>query len=265
MSYSPVPLPGAAPLSLRARPGFPLRPYQDIRPARPAVLTRRYEISWLGADGSPQSSTRLAPATAPFEEAFSAFARGTLIQTAQGFVSVEDLVPGMELPVAEGGTRTLVWMGSMTVYPTRAVPEAEPVTLTRVMADAFGAGRPMPDLVLGPRARLLVRDARARAFSGRAAVYAPARAFRDGETAITVTPMASMAVYNLALSRQGSIRAAGLDVESYHPGTSFAETIEPQMGGLFLSLFPHVSGFGDFGPMAHPRLTLEETEEMLAT
>lgn len=266
MSYYPIPAPGTSPAFVRGRVSLPSRPvFPDQHLRRPVVLTRRYEIRWLDARGEAQSTTRLAPAVAPFEEAVSAFARGTLIQTEGGLVAVEDLEPGTRLPVAEGGTETLVWTGSMTVYPSRVLPEVEPVTLTRVTADAFGLGRPMPDLVLGPRARILLRDPRVRAITGSEAAYAPARAFRDGETAVTVAPMAPISVYHIALRRQGTIRAAGLEVESYHPGAGFGETIDPQMGGLFLSLFPQVTSFDDFGPEAHPRLTFDQTEEMLAS
>jgi hypothetical protein len=110
-----------------------------------------------------------------------------------------------------------------------------------------------------------LRDARVRGVAGVSAAYAPARAFRDGDTAVSVTPIAPMSVYHLALDRHGSVYAGGLEVESFHPGAGLADTIDPQMGGLYLSLFPHIASFDDFGPEAHPRLTLPQTEEMLAS
>jgi hypothetical protein len=265
MSYSPVPVAVPAALAQRQRIGLPAYLKTGDQRPRPTVITRRYEVTWLDAQGDVQTSTRLAPATPIFEETASAFARGTLIRTTAGLMAIEDLVPGMDLPVAEGGTRKLMWVGSMTLYPSRVAPDAEAPTLTRVMADAFGASRPMPDLLMGPRARILTRDARVRAFAGEAVAYAPARAFHDGDTAVSVTPIAPMAVYHIALDFHASVYAAGLEVESFHPGAGLAETIDPQMGGLYLSLFPHISSFDDFGPEAHPRLTLPQTEEMLAS
>jgi hypothetical protein len=235
----------------------------EKRTIRTVALTRRYEISWIGPNAAIQSATKLAPATAPFEEAFSAFARGTLIATADGPVAIEDLQPGTRVMTAEGPVATVTWIGSMTVYPARAVPGAEPATMTRITADALGMGRPMPDLVLGPRARILFRDTRCRIATGLDAAYAPAAALIDGETVIAVTPVAPVAVFHIMLDRQGSLRAGGLEVESYHPGAGYAEMIEPQLRPLFLSLFPHLSGFADFGAVAHPRLTAEAFNAML--
>ncbi len=235
----------------------------EKRTVRTFALTRRYEVSWLTADGKVETATKLAPATAPFEEAFSAFARGTLIATTEGTVAVEDLVPGMRVATAEGRTETVRWIGSMTVYPARAIPGADPVTMTRITADALGMGRPMPDLVLGPRARILFRDTRCRIATGLDAAYAPAAALIDGETVIAVTPVAPVAVFHILLGRQSSLRAGGVEIESYHPGAGFGEIIEPQLRGLFLSLFPHLQGFADFGPVAHPRVGPDEFNAML--
>jgi Hint domain len=235
----------------------------EKRTLRTVALTRRYEISWVGQSGSIETATKLAPATAEFEEAFSAFARGTVIATADGPVAIEDLVPGVRVVTAEGRTETVVWIGSMTLYPPRAVPDKAPVAMTRITADALGLNRPMPDLVLGPRARILFRDPRCRMATGLDAAYAPAAALIDGECVIAVTPMAPIAVYHLVLSGHGSVRAAGIEIESYHPGAGFAEVIEPQLQGLFLSLFPQAKTFADFGPQAHQRLSADEFAALL--
>lgn len=252
-----------------ARKDFSLWNFRDsakpfVRPARTPVLTRRYEIQYLAANGDIEAETRLAPALAPFEEAFSAFARGTLIATDQGAVAVEDLVPGMHVMTGDTHSEEVVWIGSMTMFPPRAVPDAEPTTLTRITVDAFGVGRPMPDLVLGPRARLMLRDNRCLAQTGCATVYAPARAFVDGVMIIEVSPVAPVTMYNIVLRRHGTIRAAGLEMESYHPGAGMADVLDPQMAQLFLALFPHLRSFAEFGPMAHPRLSRFEIEEMMS-
>lgn len=235
----------------------------DARPARPASRTRRYEVSWLGKDGNVETSSRLAPATPQFEEACSAFARGTLVATDRGLVAVEDLVPGMIVQTAEGRLEPIVWIGSMMIYPAHALPGVEPSVMTRITAEAFGSGRPMPDLMLGPQARILFRDLRCQVVTGAAMAYAPARAFVDGDSIIAVTPGATMMVFHIMLNRHASIRTAGIEVESFHPGHGFGDVIDPQLAGLFLSLFPNVTSFADFGPMAHIRLSTAETDRVL--
>ncbi len=257
---SPVPQGRSIPAQLPALPAAPA----ETRPARRAPLTRRYEIAYLDRSGSIETGTRLAPAIPEFEEAFSAFARGGVIATTEGPVAVEDLVPGMLALTGEGRAETITWIGSMTLFPPRAMPGMQGGKLTRITADAFGIGRPMPDLVLGPRARLLVRDARCRFATGIDSAYAPAQSFADGVSIIEVTPVAPVAVYHLVLERQGSLRAAGLEIESYHPGTRMADGFDPQVAQLFLSLFPQLKSFSEFGGMAHPRMSAHDVEAALA-
>lgn len=236
----------------------------EVQHARRPPLTRRYEIAYLDQGGCIETGTRLAPAIPEFEEAFSAFARGSVIATADGPVAVEDLVPGMRALTGEGRTETITWIGSMTLFPPRSMPGMHDGKLTRITADAFGVGRPMPDLVLGPRARLLVRDARCRFATGIDSAYAPARSFADGVSIIEVTPVAPIAVYHVVLERQGSLRAAGLEIESYHPGARAADGFDPQVAQLFLSLFPQVKSFSEFGAMSHPRMSAHDVEAALA-
>lgn len=253
MFNSPLPHSRALPLPAKA----------ESRPQRSAPLTRRYEIAFLGANRQFETCTRLAPAIAEFEEAFSAFARGTVIATAEGPVAVEDLVPGMEALTGEGRAERITWIGSMTLFPPHALPGMPPSTLTRITADAFGIGRPMPDLVLGPRARILVRDARCRFAAGVDSAYAPARSFTDGVSIIEVTPAVPITVYHLVLERQGSIRAAGLEIESFHPGARMSDGFDPQLTEIFLTLFPHLRSIADFGTPAHPRMSAAEVETAL--
>lgn len=233
----------------------------DVQPQRPRALTRRYDAAWLTSAGEVESSTRVAPATALFEEAFSAMARGALVATEAGLIAVEDIVPGMRALTAEGRTETITWVGSMTLYPDSS-GESES-TLTRITAEAFGANRPLPDLLLGPRARLLLRDARCRAVADSDTTYVPARAFVDGVSVIELRPTVPVNVYHLVLERHSSLRVMGMDVESYHPGTGIEAMVEPRMLALFAALFPHLARLADFGEQAHPRLTRFEVERLM--
>ncbi|MCV2865514.1 Hint domain-containing protein [Defluviimonas sp. WL0075] len=251
-----LPVPSkSSPAAAYQRPG--------LRPQRAPVRTRRYEIAWLSATGDIETATRVAPAIGQFEEAFSAFARGTVLLTEDGPVAVEDLAPGTRVQTAEGRMERVMWVGSMTIFPPHAVSGIEPALMTRVTADAFGLGRPNPDLVLGPRARILLRDERFQSATGMNSAYAPAAAFIDGVSIVEVTPIAPIPVYHLVLERHGSVRAAGLEVESYHPGNAAGEAMDSQLASLFLALFPHVKGFADFGPVAHRHLSTSEMERVL--
>ncbi len=229
----------------------------------PVPLNRRYEIAYLDPQGEVACETRLAPAIPEIENAFCALARGSVIATTEGPVAIEDLVPGMVAHTAEGREETITWIGSMTLFPPNAMPGMAPRRLVRVTGDAFGVGRPMPDLILGPSARLLIRGALGCKRDGNAA-YGPAASFVDGVSVIEVAPVTPVTVYHVMLERHGSLRIAGLEVESVHPGTQLQERLGPDLAQRLLSLFPHLQNFSDFGVTAHPRLTSHEVEVALA-
>ncbi len=233
------------------------------RPPRPSFMTRRYDVSWLNAEGFVDSATRIAPALPEFEEAFAAIARGTLLETEHGFTAIEDLEPGTRVMTADGRAERVMWIGSMTLFPPHTVPGLAAATMTRITAEAFGPGRPMPDLMVGPHARLLLKDARCRA-AGMAAACVPASALIDGESIVEITPVAPVTVFNLVLEHHGAMRCAGIEVEAYHPGKAPSERFDSELAALFLAMFPHLRGFADFGPMAHPRLSAAAVDGLAA-
>ena len=257
------------PWATSARPSGSLsRACADV--GRDQPLTRRYDICALARDGSLTDITRVAPATPFFEDAFAALARGTLIATTDGPVAVEDLTPGTQVETVTSGPQTLLWVGAMTVYPdARTGLGGEAGSLTRLAADAFGMGRPSPDLVLGPRARVLFRSAACRSLVDQAEAFAPARAFVDGEAAIKVTPASPVRVYHLAFHGQQVLRANGMEVETYHPGAAPDTMLPSDQLEMFLALFPHIDreaqdGMGGFGPLDVPRLTAFELDSLRA-
>lgn len=254
---TPPRTPGSSP-ALALRGGLPER-------RRTVPLTRRFDVRAFDASGNVTEFTRVAPATPMFEDAFAAVARGTLISTAEGPVAVEDLVPGMMIETARAGAMPLLWLGAMTVYPETRGGEmgVEGGGLIRLSADAFGFGRPAPDLVLGPRSRILHRASACREVVGEAEAFAPAHAFIDGDGVIPLRPLSPVRVYHLALEGQHVIRANGLEVESYHPGPTPETMTSPETLELFMALFPHVKGPRGFGPMTVPRLTAFELESVL--
>lgn len=226
------------------------------QPGRPTRAMRRYRIASLRSDGSVHESEQIGPATPAFESAFSAFAHGTLIQTTRGQVAIEDMVPGMKVTTADGAPLQVLWVGSMTIVPGAQGVAPRDCRLTRVMTDAFGLGRPEKDLMAGPGARILMRPQGLRDALGGDRVLTPARDLADGLNAIEITPQRPVTVYHLCLRRHAIITAAGLEVESFHPGAGFERSMGGNMLSLFLSLFPHIREPRDFGNTAYPRLPL---------
>jgi len=260
---APLRVPARLPKSVAAVSYLPRGAKPAPRPQRTTFMTRRYETSWLDADGAIATATRVAPALPQFEEAFSALARGTLIETSTGLCAVEDLEPGVMVATTGGRFEQIVWIGSMTLFPPQTIPGLPAAAMTRITADAFGEGRPMPDLMLGPQARVALQGGRYLR-PGAARTSVPARSLIDGESIVEVTPVAPIAVYHIVLARHAVLRCAGIEVESYHPGRDHAERFDAQLGQLFLAMFPMMKTFSDFGALSLPRLSADETESLAA-
>lgn len=227
---------------------------------RSSVVMRKFFVSSLGTDGDIKVSEQIGPAVPMFEAAFSAFAHGTLINTTQGLVAVEDLEPGTRIITAERGAQPLLWVGSMKLVPNAVHKTAHDARMTRIMADAFGVGRPMPDLLTGPGARLLTRPPDMRGANGNDRMMVPSRDLSDGISVIDIIPPSPVAVYHLALQHHSTIWANGLEMESFHPGQGFQQTMGQNMLTLFLSMFPHIREPEDFGGLSQMRRPLVSPE-----
>ncbi|WP_226779573.1 Hint domain-containing protein [Oceaniglobus trochenteri] len=225
--------------------------------------TRRFSVQWIDRLGNFDELARVAPAIPLFEDAFSAFGRGTLIPTINGPVAIEDLVPGTPVETTTG-LAPLMWTGAMTVVPGSAAQEVAPLRMYRIAADAFGLGRPMPDLLLGQGARLLNRGAAVRAAHGTEAVLEPVGPMADGVSVIEIHPVSTIQTYHLGFMSHRTVLANGVEVESMHPGTLNPNRIEPSLLSLYLSMFPHVRQIADFGRLSFPRVGSDARAGMFA-
>ncbi|RKF16101.1 hypothetical protein D6850_00570 [Roseovarius spongiae] len=236
----------------RATPADNGAPQRMVRPLDTRAGGERAvfscDVQYLRRDGSIGAAHHRVPRTPPFLDAFTAFARGALIATTAGPVAVEDLTPGMWLHTNERGPSPLLWVGAMTMRPAACAREDAAPRLVRVMPDALGIGRPMADFMAGPGARIMRR------IPGLLdeTLY-PVTDLVDGTHAIELRPPGAVHLYHLALHRHATITAAGLHVETFHPGPGFDQNLGAADLALFLGLFPHVSRPVDFGSLAHPR------------
>jgi hypothetical protein len=234
------------------------QPYHPIRsiPARSATprsalpATRNFEVASLRADDSLHISQHKAPALPLFDSAFSAFARGTLINTVNGQVAIEDLQPGDLVNTSTGEASKVIWIGSSTFVPSDV---ARRMPIIRIMADTFGQARPASFLTVGPSARLLQTPDYLRGDANGTRMFTPARNFVDGVNVIEICPPTPVRMFHLCLSQHAAINVGGLEMETFHPGNAEARAVSPAMRDLFLSMFPHISDLSDFGPLAHPR------------
>jgi len=234
----------------------PLPSARGIQPL-PKLPMRSYEIAALRPDGSIFIGQEKAPAIPLFENAFSAFARGTVISTPDGDIAVEDLQPGDMINTSTGEPAKLIWIGSSSFVPADA---GRRMPLLRVMADTFGQSRPTNFLTVGPSARILHTPHHLRSEAGEKRLLTPVRAFLDGVNVIEVVPPTPVRLFHLCLDRHAAIRAGGVEMETFHPGAHAARSTSHALRDRFLGMFPKINHMTDFGPLAHPRAPEEATE-----
>lgn len=241
----------------RARLGPPDRPLQQVRGGQiPQDRLQKYDILYLTAQGQIDEFTRMARLHPTFEDAFSALSHSAIVQTPQGHISVEDVLPGDMIRMADGSFDRLLWRGSVMIGPQTANVKS----LTRITGDAFGDNRPTLDLVLGPAARLLHRASGIRKLTGCDAAFIPAADFIDGNNVIALQPTKPLRIYQLGFATQRCLSVNGLEIETLHPGTAFTLGLRGEALAEYLSLFPHKRLLEDFGLMNYPRLRLRDLE-----
>ena len=214
---------------------------------------RRYEVASLLPNGNVAQTRHIAPALPLFEEAFCAFSRGSLVETENGPIAIEDLLPGDRLINQNGSLQTLMWKGSTSLLPGRMDTRGRSHKLTSFMADSFGMQKPMSCVMAGPAARLLRTPAHLRAIAGDAPLLTPVQEFHDGMNIVETAPPTPVEMFHLCLEQHTVINIGGLAFETYHPGTKALQLTSHAMRTLYLNMFSHIDQPSDFGPLAHAR------------
>jgi len=130
------------------------------------------------------------------------FAAGTCIATPGGAVAVERLRVGDQVCLGTGGTAPVVWLGHRRV-DCRRHPTPQAVLPVRVVAHAFGLGRPEADLLLSPDHAVFVDG-----------VPIPVRCLVNDLT-VRQESVATVTYWHVELPEHGVLLAEGLTVESY--------------------------------------------------
>lgn len=229
------------------------------QPQRTLSPMRRYEAASLLPDLTISRKTHVAPVNSLFDDATSAFARGTLFATIRGLVAIEDLMPGDYVETTQG-PKCILWIGSRIFDPATE----DDTRLLRVTANAFGPARPAGDLLAGPSAHVFRKTENLKRLTGKNGVLSPLSDFEDGDRVIAVKPFSQVQLYHIGLETHSVLHADGVEVESFHPGVTSGCDCTPEIREQFLSMFEHVSEFRDFGMMAYPRADRETLARLSA-
>lgn len=144
-----------------------------------------------------------AGATPVAAQTFSGLTSQTIVLTLDGEMPVDRLAPGDRIITRDSGVAVLK-------ERRRTVVEMAPVS---IKSGSLGHTRPDKDMIVGPDARILIRDWRAEALFGARVALVPARRLTDGEF-VTDLPKREVAMYDLVFDRQHIIYADGIEVAS---------------------------------------------------
>ena len=209
-------------------------------------------FSYTVEDGDGNTDTAFVKVTTT-----PCFVAGTLIDTLEGPLPVEQLAPGILVRTRDHGPQPVRWVGKTT---RRAEGRHAPVVLAR------GALGDHDEIALSPNHRVLLSSTQAELLFGQAEVLIKAGHLVNDHS-IRRRPDGEMVTYvHLLFDRHEIVRGNGLDSESYHPGSSTITAFDPETQAEILELFPDLptSGVQEFGPTARMALKAHESRVLLA-
>lgn len=189
-------------------------------------------------------------------EQIPCFAAGTMIDTCDGPVPVEELRTGMLIPTRDGTGEPIRWIGK------RRVPATGPNRPIRIAMGQFGASR---DLLVSPQHRLLISDHWAELLFGSPEVLIKAKDLVNDRTIRRENSLREVTYYHLLFDRHQIITANGVATESYLPGPATMKGFDAEAQAEIFALFPELAqDTSCYGAAARPMLKRFEAAPLLA-
>ncbi|GGH60593.1 hypothetical protein GCM10011341_32970 [Frigidibacter albus] len=190
------------------------------------------------------------------------FASGTLIETAESPVPVEDLARGDLVLTRDHGARPIRWIASrrLTAGELAQRPELAPI---RIAVGALGVGLPAAELLVSPQHRLLARSPIARRMFGAAEVLVAAKHLTDLPGVGIMHPPGGVTYHHLLLDAHEIVLANGLEAESLFIGPRARRALGFQSAKEILALCPGLSMPGSAAAPARPLIGGRRARQMV--
>ncbi len=181
------------------------------------------------------------------------FCAGTMIETDQGDVAVEDLAEGTLVRTADHGMQPIRWIGSSK---RRAIGDVAPILIRK---GALGNTR---DLRVSPQHRMLLEGWQAELLFEESQVLATAKSLINDHSIIRVEG-GEVEYFHILFDTHQIIWAEGAPTESFHPGEQGWKSLAPSTRNEILELFPEFAdgAFESYGSSA--RVSLKHKEGAL--
>lgn len=225
-----------------------------------------YTINYTGSDGfthtivvdvDSQNSSNI------MKIVITCFARGTSIDTPDGEVCVEDLMPGDKVLCADGIARPIQWCASrwVTEYELKTQPNLAPI---RIRKNALGKGLPKNDLLVSPQHKIRLQDWRAELLFAESEVLVPAKFLVNDKNIMRDTSVKEVQYFHIMFDSHQIICSNGIETESFHPGDMALDAIGRAAREELLALFPNIENdLNSYGPACLPALKSYEALALL--
>lgn len=166
--------------------------------------------------------------------------QGTRVRTPLGDPRIECLAPGDTVVDHVGHRHRIRWIGHRDlVIPLGLSPRLAAWLPLRILAGAFGEGRPYVDVILSRQHRILMQGTMVEQILDEPAVLAKAE-FLTGDLVKMATEFRTIRFYHILCDRHVILLANGLPVESLLPGDVLAEGVGRPVDDPLDPLFPHL-------------------------
>ncbi len=164
---------------------------------------------------------------------------GTLVQTEQGDMLVEDLREGLRLKTKDGAFMPVrkVLSKCVTAEEMRANPKLYPI---RICAHALGHGLPKRDLLVSRQHRMLVESRIVKRMFGQDGVLVPAVKLLALPGVYIDSSLESVAYFHLLMDAHEVIYAEGAPTESLLLGRETLKALSDEVLEEIRTLFPRI-------------------------
>ena len=192
---------------------------------------------------------------------FPCLAAGTLVETTDGDMRVEDLVAGMQIVADHGSPRTVLWVGQRTLDLTHEETDQRPICFA---PGSLGEGKPHRQLIVSPGHRMLIRGAVPEALFGTRSVLAVARGLTELPGVRIMHGKRQITYVSILLDQHAVLKAEGVWTESFYPGPYGMATLDQDMQRQVKAAIPGYDrcGLSAYGLPAYRLLRLQQGRQL---
>ncbi|WP_236635819.1 Hint domain-containing protein [Paracoccus aminophilus] len=167
------------------------------------------------------------------------FTSGTLIETEQGPVEIQNILDGTRVWTKDNGLQIVRWIGSVHLSSSdlQVNTSLRPI---RIRKGALGSATPSRDLMVSPQHRVLVRSKIARRMFGTNEVLVAAKQLLQIDGIEIAADVAEVSYFHMLFDRHEIVCSNGAETESFHPGAEAINSVGPAAREEIFAIFPEL-------------------------